>query len=81
MKYITSQENSTSDAWPKSGCKASRITTAIAVRKEYSLPGGPPIVCAAAMNQAQIATKPGFRNSDGCMETPAMDSQRVAPLP
>ena len=34
MKYITNQENSTSEAWPKSGWSASRTTTTMAVTKE-----------------------------------------------
>ena len=33
------------------------------------------------MNQAQIAIKPGLRNSDGWIEAKPSDSQRVAPLP
>ena len=34
MKYITSQENRISEAWPKSGCSASTTITVAATKNE-----------------------------------------------
>ncbi len=49
--------------------------------KDQALPGGPLISSEAAIIQAEATTKPGFRNSEGCIEAKPRLYQRVAPLP
>ena len=75
MKYITHQENSTSEACPKSGCKASSTTVTIATLAEMARPGGLPTFCAEAMNHAQTATKAGLQELGRLHRHPARQTQ------
>ena len=80
-KYITAQEPMIRAAWPKSGCKASKIAIENAMIKEISLPGGPFKSKLDFITHPLKIMKHGFKNSDGCNETDAKENHLTAPLP
>src|SRR2546428_122233 len=47
---------------------------------ERILPGRRRWPCCSAKSQAAVTAKQGFRNSEGCSESPARSTQRRAPL-